>query len=115
MNSDASQSTMSTLTTASNQQTEVVDKSVGDCSVLKTAVKTYLWPKVKFIFNNEMLDFNTDLSSLCGFLLRTCNKEWQDKINMPDKELGQAMKEAKQWWDTHHKWVKAILREQRNI
>ena len=114
VNSIASQSTTSTLTTASNQQTEVVDESVGDCSVLKTAVKTYLWPKVKFIFNNKMLDFNTDACSLCGFLLRTCKKEWQDSNNTPDDELGQAMNKAKLWWDTHHKWVKALLTEQRN-
>ena len=91
VNSNASHSTTSTLTTASNQQPEVVDKSVGDRSVLETAVKTYLWSKVKFIFNNEMLDFNTDACSLCGFLLQTCNKEWQDSNNTPDEELGQAM------------------------
>ena len=103
------------MTSAINHpQPKVVDKSIGDSSVLKTAVKTYLWPKVKFIFNNEMLDFNTDACSLCGFLLRTCKKEWQDSNNTPDDELGQAMNKAKLWWDTHHKWVKALLTEQRN-
>ena len=60
-----------------------------------------------------MLDFNTDPCSLCGFLLRTCNKEWEDNISTPNEELGQAMEETKQWWDTHHKWVKALLTEQR--
>jgi hypothetical protein len=59
---------------------------VGMAFVIKKVVKDELWHNIKFIIDNDELDFNDEPATICSFMVEKCNvkpehsKLWWTKV-----------------------------------